>query len=747
LEAKTPKDLKLIEAALDRHLLFQEMDAITRLFVIGEMQKMTLPAGADVYLEGASPQLFMVLVDGCLRVGWRKEVSPGKEFGEETFLTDLPRNERVVTKTKVELWALNKAHFIAVKDKLRTKKAEEIQQLLFAVSKRFRALTKSQVRKVALVATEVRADAGSVLTSIGLCTEVCFLVREGKTSLGANINCIGKSQLAGKPCKHTVSALTSVLAWKIEKKGVDAVLWPSLQHTLQHNFLKSALRACNFPLRSEELNTVMRCSAFHSYKQKETVLLQSEPGACMCFVLQGQLVFQSQPDTPISSIRSKSEDWGGEFTLPSDVLVSSKSALVAFLPLSLFAVSLQGEVRVTPPSSILQEDLKEVPLFQTLSAEKLEELSLIATEVCYEKETVIVQKGEMARFIYVIKSGFGVIGQHTSREHIVGPGNFFGQHTWLYNEPVVNNFMAYTKLVCLTFPINSLQNFLKGRTKKWIQWKSALQDTKWSLDSFLMLRTLDRVRGGGIFLVGNKIDNMLCMLSAVTITGETDDSDTAKAHQAIGRLAHPFLMSWMPTLRLLPFTYYGISFVQGQSLAQLLKDLPRGLHNREARFYVACLTLLLEHFHSCKITFRNLQMDTVHVDATGYPTLIDFKRCKLTTERTYTIATSPWYTAPETLRREGAGLEVDYWSLGVLLYECMFSTFPFGTKTQSPYEIYDAVLLGKYEFPYHSEQELWPVEEVIELLLVSNPAKRLPGGLKALKQHSWFRGLDWVTAK
>ena len=71
----------------------------------------------------------------------------------------------------------------------------------------------------------------------------------------------------------------------------------------------------------------------------------------------------------------------------------------------------------------------------------------------------------------------------------------------------------------------------------------------------------------------------------------------------------------------------------------------------------------------------NLQMDTVHVNTDGYPTLIDFKRCKLTTERTYTIATSPWYTAPETLRREGAGLEVDYWSLGVLLYECMFATF------------------------------------------------------------------------
>jgi serine/threonine protein kinase len=108
--------------------------------------------------------------------------------------------------------------------------------------------------------------------------------------------------------------------------------------------------------------------------------------------------------------------------------------------------------------------------------------------------------------------------------------------------------------------------------------------------------------------------------------------------------------------------------------------------------------------------------------------------------------TSPWYTAPEIIRREGANIAADYWSLGVLLYECVFRKYPFGRASQSPYEVYNAVLIGEYEFPELIDQELRQVEEVIDLLLVPNPAKRLPGGLKTLKQHSWFRGLDWVTA-
>lgn len=741
-EVKSPKELVLIQSALSRHLLFTEMDSTSRELIITEMQKLLLPPGAEVYVKGASPHMFMVLTSGILSLGREDERTPGEEFGEETFLTDLPRNENVLATTEAILWSLDKSKLIAVKNKLRRHKGKMFERLL-VTSKRFQALTKSQIKQLALVVSEVRADADFVLISAGLCTEVCFLLIEGEVSLEGKKRCIGGGQLVGKPCKHTIRTATSVLAWKLEKKDADAALWPSLQITLQQNLFKSALEACNFSLQSYELDTAFRCSTIHSYKQGDRVLL---PSSCICLALQGELVFQSQPNSPIQAIRSKPEDWDSDYVLPSDVLVLSKSALVALMPVSLFAVSQKGLIRIKTPISIIQEDLQAVPLFQTMSNEDLIELSPLAVLVSYDPETVIIHKGEMAPFFYVVKSGFAVIGNHTSRGRTIGSGGFFGQRTWLFNQPMISTVLAHTKLICWAFPINSLQPFLKKRTRKWIEQRSILNDNKWALDSFALLKMHEEVRGGGTFLVGNKISNDLFLLSAVTIVGDTDNSDLAKGHKGMGRFSHPWLMSWMPTLAYPPFTYYPISAVPGKSLAKLMKTLPRGFHSKEARFYIACLTLLLEHIHSCHVTFRNLQPDTVLVDATGYPTLIDFKRCSLTSERTYTFATSPWYTAPEIIRREGANIAADYWSLGVLLYECVFRKYPFGRASQSPYEVYNAVLIGEYEFPELIDQELRQVEEIIELLLVPNPAKRLPGGLKALKQHSWFRGLDWVTA-
>ena len=745
-EVKTPKELALIQSALGRHLIFTEMDSVSRELMIADMQKLLLPPGAEVYVEGASPHMFMVLTSGILRLGHKRERVPGEEFGEETFLTDLPRNENVLTITEAILWSLDKAKFIASKNKLRHHKEKMIERVLLTTSKRFRALTKSQVKLLALVASELRADADFALISEGLCTEVCFLLIDGEVSLEGKKKCIGGGQLVGKPCKETIRTVTSVLAWKLEKKDADAALWPSLQHTLQQNLFKSALEACNFSLQSNELDTVFRCSSVHSYHQGDRVLLQAEPSSCICLVLQGQLVFQSQPNSPIQAIRNKPEDWSSDYVLPSDVLVLSKSALVALMPLPLFAVSQKGHIHVKTPISIIQEDLQEVPLFQTMSNADLIELSPIAVLVSYDPERVIVRKGDMAPFFYVIKSGFAIVGSHTSRSHTIGPGSFFGQRTWLFNQPMINTVTAHTKLICWAFPINSLQPFVKTRVRKWIEQRSILNDSKWVLDSFVLLKMHEEVRGGGTFLVGSKSSNGLFLLSAITVVGDTDNSDLAKGHKATGRFAHPWLMSWMPTLLYPPFNYYPTSAVPGKSLAKLMKTLSRGLNSKEARFYVACLTLLLEHIHSCHVTFRNLQPDTVLVDAAGYPTLVDFKKCSLTSERTYTFANSPWYTAPEVIRREGANFAADYWSLGVLLYECVFRKYPFGRASQSPYEVYNAILIGEYEFPERTDQELRQVEEVIESLLVPNPAKRLPGGLKNLRQHSWFRGLDWVTA-
>lgn len=72
----------------------------------------------------------------------------------------------------------------------------------------------------------------------------------------------------------------------------------------------------------------------------------------------------------------------------------------------------------------------------------------------------------------------------------------------------------------------------------------------------------------------------------------------------------------------------------------------------------------------------------------GYPKLLDFGTAKFLSRRTYTIAGTPHYMAPEVVMGRGYGLEVDYWSLGVMLFEFVCGGVPFGEEEMDPYTIY-----------------------------------------------------------
>ena len=72
----------------------------------------------------------------------------------------------------------------------------------------------------------------------------------------------------------------------------------------------------------------------------------------------------------------------------------------------------------------------------------------------------------------------------------------------------------------------------------------------------------------------------------------------------------------------------------------------------------------------------------------GYPKLLDFGTAKFLSRRTYTIVGTPHYMAPEVVMGRGYGLEVDYWSLGVMLFEFVCGGVPFGEEEMDPYTIY-----------------------------------------------------------
>lgn len=179
--------------------------------------------------------------------------------------------------------------------------------------------------------------------------------------------------------------------------------------------------------------------------------------------------------------------------------------------------------------------------------------------------------------------------------------------------------------------------------------------------------------------------------------------------------------------------YFLFEYVRGMDLFDVLREL--GLVTEEdSLFYTACLVGILEHLHERDIIYRDLKPENVMVDDEGYPKLIDFGTAKIVSSRTYTIIGTPHYMAPEIIIGKGYGVAVDYWSLGIMVYEFICGSVPFGEDEEEPYAIYEKILGRKLLWPKFLMKNTG-IKSLIEQLLNKNPAMRTGGSVENLKSH------------
>ncbi|KAI9259092.1 kinase-like domain-containing protein [Sporodiniella umbellata] len=166
----------------------------------------------------------------------------------------------------------------------------------------------------------------------------------------------------------------------------------------------------------------------------------------------------------------------------------------------------------------------------------------------------------------------------------------------------------------------------------------------------------------------------------------------------------------------------------------------------QVRFYVAELILSLDHIHQQQIIHRDIKPDNILLDDKGHAHLSDFNvAAALTPQKPYrqNRAGSLIYMAPEILLHQKYAEEVDWWSLGVTAYELLFGKRPFEGVTNDDVKL--AIVKESLEFPknvYISEE----CQQVLKGLLAKGPKERLghgEHGVKNLKAHPWFQGIDW----
>ena len=172
------------------------------------------------------------------------------------------------------------------------------------------------------------------------------------------------------------------------------------------------------------------------------------------------------------------------------------------------------------------------------------------------------------------------------------------------------------------------------------------------------------------------------------------------------------------------------------------------VHPVAAKFYAGCLVSVFEHLHQRRIVYRDLKPENVLIDAQGYPKLIDFGFGKVLQQRTRSTCGTPDYFAPEILQGRGYLWSVDWWCVGVLIYEMLFGGTPF--EADSAMDMFKNILTEEPEveettgngFPISDE-----CRDVVLALLKKDPNERLvsyrsPDG-EGVRKAAWFQTIDF----
>jgi len=208
----------------------------------------------------------------------------------------------------------------------------------------------------------------------------------------------------------------------------------------------------------------------------------------------------------------------------------------------------------------------------------------------------------------------------------------------------------------------------------------------------------------------------------------------------LGMIEHPFivnlLVSFMDETRL----FLVLEFVNGGELFSHLRKEGR-LPDADAKFFAGEIVLAFAYLHGKNIIYRDLKPENLLIDCDGHIKVTDFGFAKVVEDRTWTLCGTPEYLAPEIIQSKGHGKAVDWWALGILIFEMLAGYPPF--YDENPFGIYQKVLANKVDYPKHFDVK---AKDLIKRLLTHDRAKRfgcLKAGAEDIQKHKWYRGLDW----
>lgn len=265
-----------------------------------------------------------------------------------------------------------------------------------------------------------------------------------------------------------------------------------------------------------------------------------------------------------------------------------------------------------------------------------------------------------------------------------------------------------------------------------------------SIDDFDLLKVIGKGSFGKVMQVRKKDTQKIYALKALRksyIVSKSEVTHTLAERTVLARVDCPFIVPLKFSFQSPEKLYIVLAFINGGELFYHLQREGRFDLSR-ARFYTAELLCALETLHNLDVIYRDLKPENILLDYQGHIALCDFGLCKLNmkdNDKTDTFCGTPEYLAPELLLGQGYSKVVDWWTLGILLYEMLTGLPPYYDEDVP--KMYKKILQAPLRFPDGFDRD---AKDLLIGLLSRDPSRRLGrNGAQEIKDHPFFSQLSW----
>jgi cGMP-dependent protein kinase 1 len=750
---KSEEDIENITNSLNSHFLFKHLTPQKISEMILETKLYKYNSKETVFTQGDPSAKFYIIESGTVKVRinhhTKNVLKKGRCFGELGLIHNTPRTATIKTAEVTLLWVISQEVFSSAVSFVSALFYAQTQSFFsnLEITKGFdpefinQLLSKTAYHEYNDSDIIIKQDdPGDILYLIQTGTVKCYINNTFFRILSAGEIFGEQALIYNIPRTCTITSIGKVVLLSFGREA-EMLLNNNLKIAYK-NIIKVSLES-NYLLKhlsETEHDRIIESLEIRRYSPLESII---HKGGCMgdkvYIILKKNVFYLSKVYEP-GDIIGIDELYSDKKTFLDSDLKSNDEVVVGQISKEDLDKCIDGSLSDLISKFDLLSVIKKINLLRSFPTDKVKTILKIIKIVTFSNKTVVFQQGQIPDALYIVKQGQVEIVRNGGFVRYVTKNDYFGERSIILNELRTADAIALENCEFWALSKEDFLDIIDENIRNQLNKRIIFQDDEVQLETLSIAKVLGTGIYGEVLLAIHKQTKFKYALK--TILKSKVSSNALLDHFAMEKkvmlqLDHPMVCKLVKTFKDSYRIYFLLEFVHGIDLYEVLQQYDT-LDNETARFYVACLLLVLEYLHERNIVHRDLKPENVMIDEEGYPKLVDFGTSKIIVERTYTVIGTPHYMAPEIIKGFGYDVSCDYWSLGVMLYEFIEGGLPFGNDKDDIHKVYESILNRKLVFDKHANPEC---RSIINRLLSLDPKTR--GTAQSIKSNSWFMGLNW----